>query len=142
MSQLRWLILDEGDKLMELGFEETISKITSQIDANSKINETLDKWQGLPNKRINMLCSATLQSNVKKLGSIVLNNPEMISVDSFKNVPGTITFGETEELRSTAPDQLVQNVLVVPPKLRLVTLDALLAKVSLTTMVFFPVLIQ
>lgn len=137
VSQLRWLILDEGDKLMELGFEETISKITSQIDANSKINETLDKWQGLPNKRINMLCSATLQSNVKKLGSIVLNNPEMISVDSFKNVPGTITFGETEELRSTAPDQLVQNVLVVPPKLRLVTLDALLAKVSLTTMVFF-----
>ncbi|RCK65524.1 ATP-dependent RNA helicase DBP7 [Candida viswanathii] len=137
VSQLRWLILDEGDKLMELGFEETISKITAQIDANSKISETTNKWQGLPDKRINMLCSATLQSNVKKLGSIVLNNPEMISVDSVKNVPGTITFGETEELRSTAPDQLVQNVLVVPPKLRLVTLDALLAKVSLTTIVFF-----
>lgn len=137
VSQFRWLILDEGDKLMELGFEETISKITAQIDASSKIHETVNKWQGLPDKRINMLCSATLQSNVKKLGSIVLNNPKMISVDSVQSLPGTITFGETEELRTTAPDQLIQNVLVVPPKLRLVTLDALLAKVSQTTMVFF-----
>ncbi|EMG47324.1 ATP-dependent RNA helicase DBP7 [Candida maltosa Xu316] len=141
ISQLRYLILDEGDKLMELGFEETISQITAKIDSNCKIHETRDKWQGLPAKRINMLCSATLQQNVKKLGSIVLNNPEMVSVD-VATKPGTITFDETiSTMTSTAPDQLVQNVVVVPPKLRLVTLDALLSKISKTssakTIVFF-----
>ncbi|KAI5960821.1 DBP7 [Candida pseudojiufengensis] len=137
VSQLRYLVLDEGDKLVELGFEETISKITKIIDNNSKINETIDKWQGLPTKRINILCSATLQNNVKQLGNIILNNPEMISVD--REVEGTILFDDdptgeisnnNNEHESFAPDQLIQNILIVPPKLRLVTLDAELVNIS------------
>ncbi|KAI5950135.1 DBP7 [Candida jiufengensis] len=136
ISQLRYLVLDEGDKLVELGFEETISKITKIIDDNSKIDETKDKWQGLPTRRINILCSATLQNNVKQLGNIILNNPEMISVD--REVEGTILFdddttGEVQtnnEHESFAPDQLIQSVLIVPPKLRLVTLDASLVNIA------------
>lgn len=127
IGQLRWLILDEGDKLIELGFEETITKITEKISRNSRISETLSQWPGLPTKRVNVLCSATMQNNVKQLGSILLNNPEMISVDS---VEGTIQFDEEDQLEpaqdQTAPDQLIQNVVVVPPKLRLVSLAALL----------------
>ncbi|KAF6070693.1 DEAD/DEAH box helicase family protein [Candida albicans] len=141
ISQLRWLVLDEGDKLMELGFEDTIAQITAKIDSNSKIADTAEKWQGLPSRRINMLCSATLHSNVKKLGSIVLKDPEMISVETA-SVAGTVSFDETiATTTSTAPDQLIQNVVVVPPKLRLVTLDALLLKISKhsaeRTIVFF-----
>lgn len=141
ISQLRWLVLDEGDKLMELGFEDTIAQITAKIDSNSKIADTAEKWQGLPSRRINMLCSATLHSNVKKLGSIVLKDSEMISVETA-SVAGTVSFDETiATTTSTAPDQLIQNVVVVPPKLRLVTLDALLLKISKhsaeRTIVFF-----
>lgn len=137
ISQLRYLVLDEGDKLVELGFEETISKITRIIDQSSKIAETVDKWQGLPTRRINMLCSATLQNNVKQLGSIILQDPEMISVD--REVEGTILFdddvdgeatGNSNEHESFAPDQLIQDVLIVPPKLRLVTLDACLVNIA------------
>ncbi|KAK6458437.1 ATP-dependent RNA helicase DBP7 [Scheffersomyces xylosifermentans] len=132
ISQLRWLILDEGDKLVELGFEETITKITDMITKRSEIMESMHKWQGLPTRRINLLCSATMQNNVEKLGSIILNNPEMVSVDY---VPGTVAF-ETNSSASegakemTAPDQLIQSVVVVPPKLRLVTLSAMLKKIS------------
>lgn len=137
VSQLRWLILDEGDRLVELGFEETITKITNNITRESKVMETMHKWQGLPNKRVNVLCSATIQDDVKKLGSIVLNNPEMISVNSGA-LPGTTSFdneiGDRNEDSShnnaTAPDQLVQRVVVVPPKLRLVTLGGILKKIS------------
>ncbi|ABN67277.2 ATP-dependent RNA helicase DBP7 (DEAD-box protein 7) [Scheffersomyces stipitis CBS 6054] len=121
ISQLRWLILDEGDKLVELGFEETITKITNLITRNSQIMESMHKWQGLPVRRINLLCSATMQNNVEKLGSIILNNPEMIS-------DGSSSGKHSEEV--TAPDQLIQNVVVVPPKLRLVTLSAILKKIS------------
>jgi len=137
ISQLRYLVLDEGDKLVELGFEETISKITRIIDENSSIAETGDKWQGLPTRRINMLCSATLQNNVKQLGSIILQEPEMISVD--REVEGTILFdddvegevnGDPNDHESFAPDQLIQDVLIVPPKLRLVTLDACLVNIA------------
>lgn len=138
VSQLRWLILDEGDKLMELGFEETITKITDNISKNSKISETINMYQGLPTERVNVLCSATMQKNVKQLGSMVLNNAEMITVDSNENFKGTVNFeegydfenGNTESKKMSAPDQLVQQILVVPPKLRLVALSAMLKKIS------------
>lgn len=128
ISQLRWLILDEGDKLVELGFEETITKITDKITQLSMISETTQKWQGLPTKRVNVLCSATMQNNVEKLGSIILKNPEMVTVDS-NQIEGTVLFGgngDSVEHGATAPDQLVQQVVVIPPKLRLVTLSAIL----------------
>ncbi|CAI5760195.1 unnamed protein product [Candida verbasci] len=136
VSQLRWLVLDEGDKLIELGFEETITKITTKIESTNKINQTITKWPKLPSKRINVLCSATLQNNVKKLGQMILNEPEMISVDN--ETENTITFQDTTH--STAPDQLIQDILVVPSKLRLVTLNALLKNISTQpskTIVFF-----
>lgn len=123
VSQLRWLVLDEGDRLVELGFEETITKITDHISKNSDISSTLHKWQGLPSKRVNVLCSATLQKDVKKLGSVVLHDPEMISVDTKE---GTVDFDIDTSKSMAAPDQLVQQVVVVPPKLRLVTMAALL----------------
>lgn len=135
LSQLRWLILDEGDRLIELGFEETITKITTAITESSRIHDTVNKWQGLPTKRVNVLCSATMQENVQKLGNMLLDNPEMITVDSAKHLEGTVSFDDDEDNAKdvsltprenmTAPDQLVQKVLVVPPKLRLVTLNAL-----------------
>lgn len=65
----------------------------------------------------------------------------MISVETA-SVPGTVSFDETiATTTSTAPDQLIQNVVVVPPKLRLVTLDALLLSIckhsTERTIVFF-----
>ncbi|CAH6719876.1 ATP-dependent RNA helicase Dbp7p [[Candida] jaroonii] len=138
LSELRWLILDEGDRLVELGFEETITKITDNITRCSKIKESASKWSGLPTKRVNVLCSATMQQNVEKLGSILLDNPEMITVESKKQIEGTVEFNDndhdlpqtTEITNMTAPDQLVQNIIIVPPKLRLVTLNALFKKIA------------
>lgn len=137
ISQLRWLVLDEGDRLVDLGFEETITKITDEIAKRSRIMDTLNQWPSFPSRRVNILCSATIQDNVKKLGSIILNKPQMISIESNDDTTstdqGTVTFNDDEEdvnTLTTAPDQLVQSVVVVPPKLRLVTLSALLKKLS------------
>lgn len=135
VSQNRWLILDEGDRLVELGFQETITKITDHLQRHSKITISLSQWPLLPNRIVNVLCSATMPEDVKKLGSTVLSSPKWISID--KN--DTTFHGD-----ATAPDQLVQSVMVVPPKLRLVTLAAKLKRISKTyrtlttrSMVFF-----
>lgn len=121
VSQMRWLVLDEGDRLVELGFQETISKITDHLTRNSKVMDSMHKWPGLPTRRVNVLCSATMPEDVKQFGNTLLRNPQMISVD------GDIS---TNNSNATAPDQLVQKVMVVPPKLRLVTLCAVLKKIS------------
>lgn len=120
ISQVRWLVLDEGDRLVELGFQETIEKVTDLLARSSKIMDTMHRWPGLPTRRVNVLCSATMPENVKKLGSTVLNKPKMISLDR----------DHPEVTNATAPDQLIQKVMVVPPKLRLVTLSAVLKNIS------------
>lgn len=107
VSKVRWLVLDEGDRLVELGFHDTICQITDKLE--SSFSE-----KGLPLRRVNVLCSATMPADVEKLGTTVLSSPEMVSVDDT----------------ATAPDQLVQRVMVVPPKLRLVTLAAVLKQIS------------
>ncbi|CCD23544.1 putative ATP-dependent RNA helicase NDAI_0B05110 [Naumovozyma dairenensis CBS 421] len=110
-DSLRYLVLDEGDKLMELGFEQTIDdilKIIHEVPINNR------KFPKLPSRIINVLCSATLKGRVTKLGDVALQNYKLISVS-----------GKTEkETVTVAPDQLLQQITIVPPKLRLVTLAA------------------
>lgn len=117
VSQVRWLILDEGDRLVELGFQETITKITDHLTKNSRVGAH-QKWNELPSKRVNILCSATMPDDVKQFGSTILDKPEMISID------------KVSEINAIAPDQLTLKVLTVPPKLRLVTLAACLKNIS------------
>ncbi|OBA23718.1 DEAD-domain-containing protein [Metschnikowia bicuspidata var. bicuspidata NRRL YB-4993] len=134
VSQVRWLVLDEGDRLVELGFQETITQITDLLLRLSRLTDSLRRWPALPSRRVNVLCSATMPEDVKQLGSTVLSSPQMISVDRES----------VADSNATAPDQLVQRVMVVPPKLRLVTLAAALkaaarppADAVARTMVFF-----
>lgn len=118
VSQVRWLILDEGDRLVELGFQETITKITDKLTLSSRV-ATSRSWKGLPSRRVNILCSATMPEDVKQFGSTILEKPEMISID------------KVSDINAIAPDQLVLKVLTVPPKLRLVTLAACLKDVPI-----------
>lgn len=120
LGYVRYLVMDEGDRLMELGFEENIKRILAKL--NEDFDSNLGPMQDiLPKKRINVLCSATLKGNVKKLGEISLENGgEIISAQKGTDV----------EDHMKAPDQLVQRIVVVPPKLRYVTLAAVLKNVS------------
>ncbi|ODV58825.1 putative ATP-dependent RNA helicase [Ascoidea rubescens DSM 1968] len=146
LGSLKYLVLDEGDKLMELGFEQTLTEIIQNIEEQTKNNENsaelLNLYPELPNRRVTILCSATLKDNVKKLGEISLNNPLLISSNANEeNGNGVVTFnnddtGNVNETFnnnkeiSSAPDQLLQQAIIVPPKLRLVSLNGILHNLS------------
>jgi ATP-dependent RNA helicase DDX31/DBP7 len=81
------------------------------------------------NRRRNILCSATIREDVQKLAGTTLVNPVIIkSSDSeVANRPSTSTAMEiANEEKFTPPSQLTQKYVVVPLKLRLVVLLALL----------------
>ncbi|KAF2103586.1 putative ATP dependent RNA helicase [Rhizodiscina lignyota] len=135
VSRVRWLILDEGDRLMELGFEEDIKRIVSKLDF--RLHKGLkdgvaEALPGLPSNRITILCSATMKMDVQRLGEISLKDATHIQASSGDEVQndeeGEISAAEQTNMQGdfTAPAQLKQSYAVVPAKLRLVTLIAML----------------
>jgi len=125
VSRVRWLVLDEGDRLMELGFEQDIQKIVSVLNLRSR--KAQDKpTPGLPERRTTVLCSATIKANVDQLRSIALKDAVSISADPSETITGTEVDGAEIEQAFSAPAQLKQSYAVVPAKQRLVTLVAVL----------------
>jgi ATP-dependent RNA helicase DDX31/DBP7 len=120
VSQVRWLILDEGDRLMELGFEEDITKLVRFLEQKKRKSVV----PGLPDARTTVLCSATLKGKVQRLGDISLKDAELVVAD-VDDVE--VDAEEPAKIKTyLAPAQLKQSYIVVPAKLRLVTLHALL----------------
>lgn len=66
LSQTRFLVLDETDRMLDMGFGVQIDKILEYV----------------PNQRQTLLFSATLPSAIVKLSSRYMTNPERIAVGS------------------------------------------------------------
>ncbi|KAI1120221.1 DEAD/DEAH box helicase [Nemania abortiva] len=126
VGTVRWLVLDEGDRLMEMGFEDELKSIVNKIRKEDLKGSNKDgvKFDKLPQRRVTVLCSATMKRNVQKLGEISLQDAVHITGAKSEN-DGEET-AEVNEAVFAAPSQLKQAYLIVPAKLRLVTLIALL----------------
>lgn len=127
VGTVRWLVLDEGDRMMEMGFEDDLKTIVGEIrkdelKTKTKDGVVLDKV--LPSRRVTVLCSATMKMNVQKLGEISLT--DAVHITSTTTDQEQDASGNMIESAFAAPSQLKQSYLIVPAKLRLVTLIALL----------------
>ncbi|OJJ79488.1 putative ATP-dependent RNA helicase [Aspergillus glaucus CBS 516.65] len=122
VSNVRWLVLDEGDRLMELGFEKELQGIVNKLDARQRPS----RISGAPTKRTTVLCSATLKMNVQKLGEISLSDAVHIKADPADEDEENKNKDEEDAFR--VPAQLKQSYAIVAAKLRLVTLEAFMKR--------------
>lgn len=121
VSNVRWLVLDEGDRLMEDGFEKDIQKIVSTLNMRKAVKPAV---ANLPSERTTVLCSATMKMTVQKLGEITLKD----AVHIKSNPSDETVNGKEVDDRFSAPAQLQQSFAIVPAKLRLVTLQGVLKR--------------
>lgn len=142
-KNIRWLIFDEADRILELGYGKDIEDIlncfgTRNLNPESKgisaVNPDLQKQ--------NLLLSATLNDKVNHLANISLQNPVMIGLEDKKmsgsrnhNISLESCVGIVDESRKTLdspneeyklPAQLVQRYIKVPCGSRLVVLLSIL----------------
>lgn len=124
VSNVRWLVLDEGDRLMDLGFEKELQEIVKALDARQRPS----RIPGVPAKRTTVLCSATLKMNVQKLGEISLKDAVHVKADPADEAEQAEDAEKDDDSAFKVPAQLKQSYAVVPAKLRLVTLTAFLKR--------------
>ena len=74
LDQVRQLVLDEADRLLDLGFAEELDRVLKQ----------------LPVKRQNLLFSATFPSAVQGLADALLREPVQIRIEAEVQAPLTI----------------------------------------------------
>jgi superfamily II DNA/RNA helicase len=73
-NDLQYLILDEADKMLDMGFYEDIMNIISY----------------LPKKRQTLMFSATMPPKIRKLASQILQNPNEITIELSKPAEGIL----------------------------------------------------
>uniref|UniRef100_A0A6A7FXL9 ATP-dependent RNA helicase n=2 Tax=Hirondellea gigas TaxID=1518452 RepID=A0A6A7FXL9_9CRUS len=121
ISQLEWLILDEADRLLDLGFEKDVKSIISIVRQRCGAR-----------RRQNALVSATLDSRVSQLAELALSNPIYVTVEdgskSLRQIPSNEkSSAESNEIDNfKIPEKLSQFCLQVSSQSRLVALGAFL----------------
>ncbi|KAJ0046001.1 DEAD-box ATP-dependent RNA helicase 17-like isoform X1 [Pistacia vera] len=143
-TNLRWIIFDEADRILELGFGKEIEEILDIL--GSRNDGFVGKEKEDSNfKRQNLLLSATLNEKVNNLARISLEEPVMIGLDDKKvqqdasheqsGSLGSVVDKELEHpsavMSSSSgdynlPAQLVQKYVKVPCGSRLVVLLSIL----------------
>ncbi|MEN8247622.1 MAG: DEAD/DEAH box helicase [Bacteroidota bacterium] len=73
-KNIRFLVLDEADRMLDMGFSEDIEKIVGH----------------LPEKRNNLLFSATMPPNIRKLAKTILTDPVEINIALSKPAKGVV----------------------------------------------------
>jgi len=74
LSGIRILVLDEADRMLDMGFINDVRKIIAAI----------------PARRQTMLFSATISAEIKTLASNILDNPQTVQVGERRNPAETI----------------------------------------------------
>jgi len=74
LDQVRMLILDEADRMLDMGFVNDVKKIIAKV----------------PSKRQTLFFSATMPTEITSLANTILTNPERIEVTPVSSTADTI----------------------------------------------------
>ena len=104
LKNLEYLVLDEADEMMKMGFKEDIEKIINQSNTN----------------RQTVMFSATMPKQIVKLTKQYMTNPEMISVVSDEETNSDITQYYYQVQPKHKVDAVTRLLQVYQPKLTLI----------------------
>ncbi|KAL7060484.1 hypothetical protein AAHC03_010022 [Spirometra sp. Aus1] len=127
LKGVRWLVIDEADRLVELGFERDVRRIIERVSREVSAIDGATRVQ-------TVLLSATLTPGVENLAGLALRDPVRCEVSEQPSLHSATSKSDSPTQESVTappaafamPTGLKHFLLVCPCKLRLVTLAAFL----------------
>lgn len=132
-DKVETFVLDEADRLLELGYENDVKKVVDTIAEHSKnANKEIQK----------ILLSATLTAKVKQLAGLTLKNPIYVDNEGSDTIKDAMENSEIDE-NITIPSGIEQKYFILPARLRFSVLCSLLVQQMTTNnarkiLIFFP----
>ncbi len=117
-DSLRWLIVDEADRLMDMGFTKTMGEVFSKLGLSP-----------LGRKSRLVLCSATIKQGTDQFAGLPLKAPLFVSPPPEVKKAKEQKVIEGDAIEFNAPSSLSQKFIAAPTKLRFAVLLGLLKKV-------------
>ena len=140
VDRVRWLVLDEADRLLSMGLGREVSDIVKRVDEEGRRRREERKepevGSGDGVRRQTVLVSATIDKDVQQLADVALNNPVHIGFDATTTpaAPASPSSADPLSAASTStaasqpqlPDTITHHYLQVESRHRLVALCAFL----------------
>ncbi|KAF3792296.1 DEAD-box ATP-dependent RNA helicase 17 [Nymphaea thermarum] len=115
-KNLRWLIFDEADRILELGFGKDIEEILNILGTRESGSGNDDKKVTMLHtasfSRQNLLLSATLNEKVNNLAKISLENPAMIGLEG--NTSNDLKKFSAKDTKTLADSIQITNLVQQP----------------------------
>ncbi|KAK8847496.1 hypothetical protein IAR55_005354 [Kwoniella newhampshirensis] len=124
-AKTMFLVLDEADRLMDLGFEETIRGIIRALEGRRRNEINVEKemdeegggamrWGFWGRGRMNVLCSATVDAKVEKLAGAALQDPVLFRAEKEKALTVEASNGGKKKDEAVAAAMEEAQAVVIP----------------------------
>lgn len=139
LYQVRWLVIDEADRLLDMGYEKDVASLVRALNEQQFGNPEGEKERFHPLdvdapeidpnaspfvckvKRQTIMLSATMTASVDRLAGLTLKHPKFVDAAVIDEDDDEHNIAMIEQ-DLVIPDSLTQWYLLIPAKLRLVTL--------------------
>ncbi|XP_069122046.1 ATP-dependent DNA helicase DDX31-like [Argopecten irradians] len=134
LRRVKWLVLDEADRMLDMGYEKDVAQIINALNmARSAQVKSHGTFKSEEKPRQTVLLSATLSEGVERMAGISLTDPVRVDLSQSDNTTQSSQTGETTETSKdkvsfSVPENLKQQFIITPCKLRLVTLAAFITQ--------------
>lgn len=111
-----YFIMDEADKMIDMGFEKSVQSIISHLPSNQKLNDTIDSRIFYINKRITLMFTATITPPIEKITKNYLIQPGYLTIgntgEAIENIDQNFEYIKSNETNHDTLDPQRMGLLI------------------------------